>query len=789
MQQPATPINEVKRLEELCSLGVLDTPKEERFDRITRTAQSMFAVPIALISLIDHDRQWFKSKQGLDAEQTPRNISFCGHAILKDEVFIIENADIDPRFMDNPLVTAAPFVKFYAGVPLLGPKGNKLGTLCIIDHVARKMDDGAIAALRDLAKWAEAELAAVYSMRLAHARESHLFNILEHTIDGIFTVDESDLIKAVNPAGMRMFGYQEHELIGHNIKMLMTESYRSTQLGFIQNYRLINKAMLTNKDREMVGRRSDGAALSIDVILSEMMVLIDQDPCYVVIIREISELKQAEKNLSESSRLLTTVMNSTTSYMHVRDLEGRYLYVNKEYETVFHCSNEDVVGKSYADVLPLELAQRVWESERVIIETATTMHTETIIQREDGPHDYLVIRSPLLDENGVVIGTCGVGLDITQKKLLEKEMTAALNALRISEERWAFAIEGSGDSVYDCDIANGKVQIASRWKQMLGYSDEEIGDDVSEWSGRIHPDDTKSVMATVEEVLKGQIRGYDGEYRLRHKNGHYLWVLDRGMVVQRDENATPLRMVGTHTNITQRKQMDHIKTEFISTVSHELRTPLTSIRGSLGLLEAGVLGDLPAKALDMVKVANKNSQRLITLVNDILDMDKLLSGKMTMQSEPVNLSEVIAQAVEANTAYAANYQVRFFTAPVADNSAVIGDANRLMQVMANLLSNAAKFSLPGGIVDIRQCKIGAFLKVEVEDRGEGIPLAFQPRIFEAFSQADSANTRRQGSTGLGLNISKKLIEQMGGQVGYRTEVNCGTTFWFTVPLAVEPKSA
>ena len=784
MQQPTTPINEVQRLDELCSLGVLDTPKEERFERITRIAQAMFAVPIALISLIDHDRQWFKSRQGLDVEQTPRTISFCGHAILDDDAFIIEDADIDPRFMDNPLVTATPYVKFYAGVPLRGPKGNKLGTLCIIDNVARKMDSGAIAALRDLAKWAEAELASAYSMRLARTHESHLFTILKHTIDGIFTVDESDLIKAVNPAALRMFGYEEHELLGQNIKMLMTESYRSTQLGFIQNYLRINKALLTTKDREMVGEKSDGTAFSIDVILSEMMVLVDQDPCYVVIIREISELKQAEKKLRESSRLLTTVMNSTTSYVHVRDLEGRYLYVNREYETVFHCTNEEIVGKSYTDVLPLELAQRVWESERVIIETGTTMHTETIVQREDGPHVYLVIRSPLLDENGVVTGTCGVGLDITQNKLLEKEMTAALSALRLSEERWAFAIEGSGDSVYDVDIAHAKVQIANRWKQMLGYDDEEIGDDVREWSGRIHPDDLNRVMESVQEVLAGRIRGFDGEYRLRHKDGHYVWVLDRGTVVQRDENGAPLRMVGTHTNITQRKQMDRIKTEFISTVSHELRTPLTSIRGSLGLLEAGVLGTLPDKALDMVKVAHKNSQRLATLVNDILDMDKLLSGKMTMQSEPVNLSELIAQAVEANTAYAADYQVRFFIPPALNNSDVTGDANRLMQVMANLLSNAAKFSHPGGIVDIRQSNIGAFLKVEVEDRGEGIPLAFQPRIFEAFSQADSADTRRQGSTGLGLNISKKLIEQMGGEVGYVTEINCGTTFWFTVPLTV-----
>jgi signal transduction histidine kinase len=245
-------------------------------------------------------------------------------------------------------------------------------------------------------------------------------------------------------------------------------------------------------------------------------------------------------------------------------------------------------------------------------------------------------------------------------------------------------------------------------------------------------------------------------------------------------------MVGTHTDITQRKQMETVKTEFISTVSHELRTPLTSIRGSLGLIEAGVLGVLPPKALDLVKVAHKNSQRLIALVNDLLDMDKLLSGKMAMRCDPVDLAELITQAIAANAAYAATYQVSFTMSVPQDKAIAMGDADRLMQVLANLMSNAAKFSRAGGVVDIRLSRYSdaaAVFKLEVEDRGEGIPAEFQPRLFQAFSQADSANTRKQGSTGLGLNISKKLVEQMGGQIGYTTEVDHGTTFWFTVPVA------
>ena len=774
MQTPATPSNEIQRQAELCALGVLDTPAEERFDRITRTAQRMYAVPIALISLIDQERQWFKSKQGLDASETGRNISFCGHAILSDQVFMIEDAATDVRFMDNPLVTGAPHIRFYCGFPLHGPNGYRLGTLCLIDRIPRHLSEVELLGLQDLACWAEAELGASYALQQAKDCDARLNNILEHIEDAVLTIDGNFAIKTANPAAVRMFGYHPDELIGNQLEMLIEASHAYP--GGIA----AAKAQING--REMTGKRSDGAAIALELRISEM--LIDRQPCFNVIVREISERKQAQQRLRDSNRLFNSVMDSTASYVHVRDVQGRYLYVNKEYETVFRCRNEEIKGKSYAEVLPPDLAKNVQESERALIDGKLVLRTENLVMQDDGEHTYLVIRSPLFNDDGNVIGTCGVGTDITQLKRLEHEMEQALASLRISEERWSFAFEGSGDGVWDWNVSNSTVLLSKRWKEMLGYQESEIGNALTEWSSRVHPDDMPNVMADVQANLSGETHSFSNEHRVLCKDGSYLWILDRGMVVQRDTNGQPLRMVGTHTDISQRKQMEKIKSEFISTVSHELRTPLTSIRGSLGLLEAGVLGALPAKALDLVKVANKNSQRLITLVNDILDMDKLLSGQMTMHTDTLSLSELVAQAIEANSAYAATYRVSYALAPPPQPCMVSGDADRLMQVMANLLSNAAKFSRPDGVVDIRILPAGRMLRLEVEDRGEGIPPEFQARIFEAFAQADSANTRQQGSTGLGLNISKKLIEKMAGEIGYSTVVGQGTTFWFTLPAIV-----
>jgi signal transduction histidine kinase len=174
--------------------------------------------------------------------------------------------------------------------------------------------------------------------------------------------------------------------------------------------------------------------------------------------------------------------------------------------------------------------------------------------------------------------------------------------------------------------------------------------------------------------------------------------------------------------------------------------------------------------------------RLLKLVNDILDMDKLISGTAVFRSDPVDLLDMVAQSIEANVAYGASFQVSYQIADKVDHCTVAGDLDRIMQVMANLLSNAAKFSRPGSVVKIHTSQLDDLARIEVEDTGQGIPDDFQSRIFSPFSQASNGDTRKQGGTGLGLNISKKLVENMGGEIGYVSTKGVGTIFWFTLPV-------
>jgi PAS domain S-box-containing protein len=244
-------------------------------------------------------------------------------------------------------------------------------------------------------------------------------------------------------------------------------------------------------------------------------------------------------------------------------------------------------------------------------------------------------------------------------------------------------------------------------------------------------------------------------------------------------------------DITDRKVIERMKSEFVATVSHELRTPITSIRGSLGLLAGGVAGAMPDKARNLVDIALRNSDRLAHLINDLLDMEKMESGKMQFELQPHSLSELVAQAIEANTGYAQNLNVRLALIEPVPNVWVTVDSFRLLQVMGNLLSNAAKFSPTGSTVEVSVStrvdnKGAAVARVAVIDKGPGIPDEFRSRIFQKFSQADGSDARTKGGTGLGLAICKTIMEQMGGEIGYETKLGAGSTFYFDLPRAGNP---
>jgi PAS domain S-box-containing protein len=240
-------------------------------------------------------------------------------------------------------------------------------------------------------------------------------------------------------------------------------------------------------------------------------------------------------------------------------------------------------------------------------------------------------------------------------------------------------------------------------------------------------------------------------------------------------------------DVTERRRVERMKDEFVSVVNHELRTPLTSIHGALGLMANGMAGPLSPASQLMTDVALRNAQRLLTLINDLLDIQKIEAGQMSFTAIDLDLGSLIRANIEAISAFAANLNVSFECdlgpVPVSLRS----DPDRLAQVLMNLFSNAAKFSPPHGVVRVKMMALDDMVRVEVHDDGGGIPDEFKPRIFEKFAQADSSATRSAGGTGLGLSICKSIMEHLGGSIGFQSNEKGGTTFNIEMPLSAAKK--
>jgi PAS domain S-box-containing protein len=276
------------------------------------------------------------------------------------------------------------------------------------------------------------------------------------------------------------------------------------------------------------------------------------------------------------------------------------------------------------------------------------------------------------------------------------------------------------------------------------------------------------------------------ELRGRLKDGGTfdIELVSRGIVYRRrDALGCVVR------DITERKEIERLKNEFVSIVSHELRTPLTSIRGSLGLMEGGAVGEMPPKARDLLRIARQNADRLIRLINDILDLEKIESGKIQLQIERLEPREVVESTVAELRGMALLYKVSL-EMQVQAADAIAGDRDRVIQVLTNLLSNAIKFSPEGGTVTVELASGSpGFLRCAVRDRGQGIPPEARERLFNRFEQLEPANTRRRGGTGLGLAISRSLVDQQGGRIGVDSTPGQGSTFWFELPLVPLPNAS
>jgi len=426
------------------------------------------------------------------------------------------------------------------------------------------------------------------------------------------------------------------------------------------------------------------------------------------------------------------------------------------------------------------------------------------VQRTDGAVRWLAVHGRLQrDAQGRPQAMLGVTQDVTDRR-------QAQQALAETEQRWLRALEASGLGVWDWNIPSNTVYFSHRWKAMLGHADDEVGDGLHEWTDRVHPDDLAGCLVSVQRHFSGEAPVYRHEHRLRGKDGRWCWILDQGMVFTRAADGTPLRMVGTHTDMSERKAMEaelighrahledlvaarttelsaarqdaerlaRVKSEFLANMSHEIRTPLNAV---LGLAQLGERAHAGAAGERFGRIREAGAH-LLSVINDVLDFSRLEAGKLAIDSQPFVLADTLAQVERLLAASAQHKGLGYQTTLAPDlPGAVVGDALRLQQILVNLVGNAIKFTAQGQVA-LQVMGRGGQLVFEVSDTGVGMDEAQQAQLFQPFEQGDSSTTRRFGGSGLGLAISRNLAQLMGGDIAVRSRPGVGSVFTLRLPL-------
>ena len=491
-------------------------------------------------------------------------------------------------------------------------------------------------------------------------------------------------------------------------------------------------------------------------------------------VTEITELMEATRALQKSeSRYRAMVSNLPGVVYRCRnDGRRRMSYLSDGIERLTGYPASDFVGdrvRSYASLIhpdDLPLAQQHAEQD--------TFEGVYRLLNAEGRTVYVREKARVLRERDDPLGWCdGFIWDVTDQALAREEME--------QRERYlSMLIDNVIDAIIIID-ARGIIETFNHAaEQIFGYSSAEvIGRNLS----MLMPEPDRSAHDGYLEhyARRGTSRALEQNRELTalRRTGETFTIELR---VSQISHHGECKFIGLVRDITDRKRIERMKSELVSIVSHELRTPLTSISGALGLIVGGALGETAPNMRQMLSIAHQNSLRLGRLVDDLLDMDKLVAGKMTLDLRALAVPAQLQQAIAANQGYAAKHDVTLVLQQAPDVE-LVADDDRLQQVLANLISNAVKFSPPGGSVSLgSECR-GAWVRIWVRDQGPGIAPEFHTRIFQKFSQADSSDSRQKDGTGLGLAISKELIEHMHGRIGFESEPGEGACFWCELPIA------
>jgi len=607
--------------------------------------------------------------------------------------------------------------------------------------------------------------------------------LFEGAPDAIFLAGaETGKIIDANPAASQLLLRPREEIIGmHQSQLHPPSRNEDSQKKFSEQARLIQKTKQTSHI-EYVVLRSDGVEVPVEI--SGHVLNIQGKSILQGVFRDITERKRAEMALQESEERFRAILDNSTTVIFLKDVKGRYLFINKRYEELFQISNAEINGKTDYEVFPEKDADAFVANDQKVITSKSVLKMEEIVPHSDGFHTYISIKFPLYDAKGNIYAVCGMATDITERKQAER-------ALRNSEEQFRKMFEEGPIGMVIATPDLGFTKSNAAFCQMLGYTEAELLQlkvtDIS------YPDDMPENRKLLKKALNGEVSYYQMEKRYIRKDGKLVWGhLAVSYFYNDDDEVTHL--LAKVEDITERKQVEialkqakeeadsanRAKSEFLANMSHEIRTPMNAVLGFSDIL-ASKITDIKHKTyLNSIQTAGKS---LLTLINDILDLSKIEAGRLEIQYEPVNPQIIFTELQQIFSLKIAEKNLELIM-EIDDTlpPALFLDETRLRQVLLNLIGNAVKFTDSGYIKLCANKRYTEYdhsevdLILAVEDSGIGIPADQQALIFESFRQQDGQSTRKYGGTGLGLAISKRLVEMMNGHISIKSSPGKGSRF-------------
>lgn len=867
MQVPI-PDNEHQRQKVLESYQILDSPPEREFNQIVQLAQEICETPIALISLIDNDRQWFKAKIGLEAPETPRDRAFCSHAILQPDLFIIPDTLRDERFADNPLVASDPHIRFYAGMPLLTPEGHALGTLCALDHVPRELTPQQEQALKDLGKQVMLELQkrrnrlaqkqkVAQHQRRKKSDQRFLWRVsagfayasaitigiggafywltaqvieseqwVSHTLEVIAKLEDinSDLHKAnsavqtyaIAGQAQRLQTYSEifadieqdiktlqnltadnpvqqqriqelrvlisewRAILQQAINLRQNQQFQAIPEFFYRNLgtsettvdNLLQQMKLTENQllvlRTASAKRSAEIATLISIIGIVLLLLVGI-AVYFQIYREITRRKNTEEQLEQQRDFTDTILDTARALVVVVNRSGQIIRFNQACEQITGYTAAQAQGKYlWKFVFPPAEAEAVKAIYQTIHSDRFPYQCENHWMAKNGfPRLIAWSNTAILDDQGEVEYTINTGIDITDRRQVEEErdrfFSLSLDLFCISNL----------DGYFE--------RLNPAWEKTLGWKKEELL--AQHFINFVHPEDHQ---ATLRKLLNSseEITAFENRYLC--KDGSYRWLLwngvrfnDKVYAAAHDITSRKQREAEVQSALENEKELNQLKSKFISLVSHEFRTPLTTILSSTELLEVATHKLIEERKKRHFKLIKNAVSRMTKLLDDVLVMSKAESGKLQYNPQLMNLNLLCREITEEMQQGIGNNHKVYFS-DQGDASNVYMDSKLLHHIFTNLLSNAIKYSSQGSTVKFELNIEGDTALLEVQDEGIGIPPEELPELFQRFHRA--GNVGNIPGTGLGLSIVKTCVDLHGGSIETASEMEVGTKFIVRLPL-------